>query len=493
MSYISLKFYCFLLILLLLYYVPASLGMASRKQRAVSGFQNFVLLAGSAFFYWTNSSAAQFVLFVSTIMLSWLFGLVATKLGKCEGNRALSKCFLGTAIVLVLLPMLAIRFLPLVPATGGRFNLIVPLGLSFYSLQIVAYLCDCASGKVKAETDFVRYSLFVSFFPHVIQGPIPRYERLSTQFSVAHAPSSRLLVSGGQRILWGFFLKYMIADKAAVFVDTVFSTPSCTGFYVLVAAVLYSFQLYADFFACVSLSQGVAELFGIQLDDNFRRPYFAVSVQDFWRRWHITLSSWLKDYVYIPLGGNRKGTARKYANILAVFLVSGVWHGTGLNFALWGLLHGAYQIAGSMTLRLRNGGYRLLGIEPGSRFHAALERLWTFLLVTFAWILFRADGVEHAWRMLRGAAAHFNPAVLFSSAFFSIGLDGKDWQVLLLSLAVLFAVGCARERGVEIRKTLDRQHVAVRWMFYIAAITAIWVFGSYGFGYDATDFIYGGF
>lgn len=493
MSYISPAFYGLLLLLLPLYYLPALLPSASRNPRALSLFQNALLLAGSAFFYWTNSSAPQFALFLSTVVLSWIFGLAVSKSRTATPNGALPKTVLGAGIVLVLLPMLAVRFLPLVPATPARFTLIVPLGLSFYSLQIVAYLCDCASGKTRPERNFFRYALFVTFFPHVIQGPIPRHDRLAAQFAVPHAPSSHLFISGARRILWGFFLKYMIADKAAPFVDTVFSTPSCTGIYVPVAVLLYSFQLYADFFACVSLSRGVAELFGIRLDDNFRRPYFAVSVQDFWRRWHITLGTWLRDYVYIPLGGNRKGAFRKYLNILVVFLVSGVWHGTGLNFALWGLLHGLYQVAGALTLRPREWAFRHLGIEPGSRFHLALERLGTFFLVAIAWLPFRADGLRHAWQMLRGAVADFDPGVLFSPAFFSLGLDEKDWPVLLLSLAVLFAVGIVRERGVALQAAFDRQHLLVRWSLYFAAIAAIWVFGSYGFGFNAADFIYGGF
>lgn len=493
MSYISPEFYCLLLLLLPLYYLPALLPPAARRPHALALFQNAILLAGSAFFYWTNSSAPQFALFLSTVVLSWLFGLAVAKWRGPAPGGTLPKAVLGACIVLVLLPMLAVRFLPLVPPAAGRFTLVVPLGLSFYSLQIVAYLCDCASGKTRPERNFFRYALFVSFFPHVIQGPIPRHDRLAAQFTAPHSPSARLFVSGARRILWGFFLKFMIADKAAPFVDAVFSTPSCTGVYVPVAVLLYSFQLYADFFACVSLSRGVAELFGIRLDDNFRRPYFAVSVQDFWRRWHITLGAWLRDYVYIPLGGNRKGPFRKYVNILLVFLVSGVWHGTGLNFALWGLLHGAYQVAGALTLRPREWAFRRLGVEPGSPFHLALERLGTFLLVAFAWLPFRADGLRHAARMLCAAVSGFDPGVLFSPAFFSLGLDEKDWPVLLLSLAVLFAVGLARERGVALQAAFDRQHLVVRWSLYFAAISAIWVFGSYGFGFDASDFIYGGF
>ena len=492
MSYISFDFYIFLLVLLSLYYLPGALGLGSRKKGALPRFQNLVLLAGSLFFYCRNSSAKQFVLFLSTVVLSYWFGLAVAKRNGSGKGRPLSKFVLGAAISVVLLPMLAVRFFPLVPG-GAGWNLIVPIGLSFYSLQIVAYLCDCASGKVNPERDFLRYSLFVGFFPYVIQGPIPRYERISRQLAVAHAPSRSLFVSGIQKIIWGFFLKYMIADKAAVFVDTAFSVDFCKGVFILVAAVLYSFQLYADFFACVSISQGVAELFGMQLDENFMRPYFALSVKDFWRRWHITLSTWLRDYVYIPLGGNRKGVARKYWNIIGVFLVSGVWHGTGLNFAVWGLMHGVYQIIGGMTYEGREKIYRLLGIGHGCALYRAAKRAGTFGLVTLAWIVFRAADLRDAWRLVRDAFASFDPGALFSPAFYSFGLDPQDWTVLWLSLAVLFAVGWSRERGLALRARFNRQHLAVRWAVYVAAIAAIWIFGSYGHGFDSADFIYGGF
>ena len=205
------------------------------------------------------------------------------------------------------------------------FHWVIPMGLAFYTLQMLSYLIDIASGKINAEKNLARYALYISFFPQILQGPIPRWSELAPQLFEGHEIREKNLREGLQLVLWGFFLKWMIADKAAILVNTVFDRfPSYQGVYILIAGILYSLQLYTDFLACVTLSQGVAQLFGISLADNSHQPYFSRSIREFWRRWHISLSRWLKDYVYIPLGGSRRGTAQKYRNLLLTFLISGL-------------------------------------------------------------------------------------------------------------------------------------------------------------------------
>lgn len=327
-----------------------------------------MLLAGSAAFYY-KLSGKDWRVFGLTLLMSYFMGLALDYM-RCTGKSILARR-------LVLAGSVVAVALPLVVTKHGNFVLqsllhrravswIVPLGLSFYTLQIIAYLADISRGLVRAQKNPGKYALFVMFFPQMIQGPIPRYGQLAPELYEGHGFDEKGFCKGLQMIVWGFFLKLMIADKASVVVNTVFdSWEAYRGCYVLAAGILYSFQLYADFLSCVCLAKGVSELFGIHLTDNFRCPYRAESVKEFWGRWHMSLSSWLRDTIYIPLGGNRKGTVRKYINILVTFMVSGIWHGAGYKYLFWGMIHAAYQIAGDMTGNLQDRVYRSLGMARG--------------------------------------------------------------------------------------------------------------------------------
>jgi len=347
--------------------------------------------------------------------------------------------------------------------------------------------------RKRTTKNFFRFLLYVIYFPHILQGPIARYNRLGVQFAKEHRFDYKRFCFGLQLVLWGFFLKYMIADRAAVFVNAVFASPDMyRGAYVVAAGALYSIQLYADFLACVNLSIGVAEAFGIQLVNNFDHPYFARSIKDFWRRWHMSLSSWLRDYVYIPLGGNRKGRVRKYLNLLLVFLVSGLWHGSGVQFLAWGAIHAVYQIVGDITLPVRQLLKDLLGIRQDSRSDALFQRVCTFILVAFAWVLFRAESLEVGLDMLGSVFTTRNPWVFFNDALLQLGLDWKEWVVLGLSVATLYQAGRLQER-MCVRDRILAQPLVYRWAFYVVAILIVIVFGTYGYGFNAADFIYGGF
>ena len=295
-------------------------------------------------------------------------------------------------------------------------------------------------------------------------------------------------------VLWGFFLKLCVADKAGIVVDAVFdSYPTYQGMYVLLAGVLYSFQLYADFLACTSFAQGIAALFGIELVDNFYHPYFATSIKDFWRRWHISLSSWLRDYIYIPLGGNRKGKLRKYSNLLLTFAVSGIWHGAGYKFVFWGLLHGLYQILGEVLAPAKKQLVRIVHAKKHPGTTKIFQRLCTFYLVMLAWIIFRAEHLSTALSMIRSIFTVHNPWIFTNDALFTLGLGWKECVILLLNLFVLLVVSTKQEQGCCLREKILRQSLPVRWCIYIGIILYILVFGTYGYGYSAQAFIYGGF
>ncbi|MCC8139987.1 MAG: hypothetical protein LIO67_06780 [Lachnospiraceae bacterium] len=261
----------------------------------------------------------------------------------------------------------------------------------------------------------------------------------------------------------------------------------------MAAGILYSFQLYADFQACVCIAKGVSEMFGIHLADNFRHPYFSRSTGEFWRRWHISLSSWLRDYVYIPLGGNRKGRLRKYFNLIVTFAVSGMWHGGGLKYLFWGLLHAGYQIIGDVLKPIRKGVYRLFRIGEEETLAVLIQTLFTFVCVMFGWILFRADSLRIGLSMIRSVFTVYNPWIFFDDSLFELGLGWRDCVILFLSLLLLLAVSLLQNRKVSLSKLIMKQHILLRWSIYFLMIAVIWILGTYGFGFNAQDFIYGGF
>lgn len=487
MSYISFSYYVLVIILLVLYYV------LPKKARWL------VLLAGSGcFYYLLVDRRRRLVLFALSVLVSFLWGILLGRHRKKEAasSRA-GKYLLAGGILCSCAPLFAFRlgdFLPDSILSGSFFRSIMPIGLSFYSMQIIAYLVDVYRGEIEPEKNILKYSLFVSFFPLVIQGPISRFKQLSHQLLEGHSFDWENLMGGIQLIIWGFFLKLMIADKSAVIVNEVFDHYTYyPGLFVLIAGILYSIQLYADFLSCVTLSQGVAQLFGIQVIDNFMRPYFATSIREFWHRWHISLSSWLKDYVYIPLGGNRRGRAVKYCNLTLTFLVSGLWHGGGWNYLFWGLLHAGYQITGEMTAKARKVCLERLHISEDSRGRKAGKTVITFCLVTLGWILFRAESLKAGVRMIISMFSTCNPWILFDDSLFQMGLVQKEWEVLILAILVLVLVSILQERGIRLREWFAKQNLLIRWTIYLCAIWSIWIFGTYGFGFNAQDFIYGGF
>ena len=451
-------------------------------------------MIGSAGFYWhiCEHSPRRFCMLLGAALLVWGCSLLLSRL------RTGRKLLFVLALALSAGPLLLIKELPFLTARSGNSDafawLPVPVGIAFYSLQLIAYTADVYCGRTRPEQNPLKFYLFVGFFPQILQGPIPRYNQLAPQLIEGHRFNERGFTKGFMLILWAFFLKLCIADKAAVVVDTIFgSYPAYGGVYVLIAGILYSFQLYTDFLSCTTFAQGIAELFGIHIIDNFHRPYFATSVKDFWRRWHISLSSWLRDYIYIPFGGNRKGTVRKFLNLLLTFSVSGMWHGAGYKFLFWGLLHGTYQIAEALTAPFRDFFARRMGLQSHPGFRTFWQRLITFVLVMLAWIIFRAEHLRDGLSMIRSIFTVHNPWILTNDALFTLGLSGKEWIVLCLCLAVLAIVSCAQERGLAIRDRILACNLLTRWSIYIGTILFVLIFGTYGFGFNAQAFIYGGF
>lgn len=483
MVYISLKFYWFVGILFLLYY------LFSAKYRWM------VLLAGSLGFYYKIGGEGWQV-FGITLLASYFMGRILDRLYSKGAGEAIRKAVTAAFVIAAVVPLAVTKngdFVLSVLLHRKSYPWIIPMGLSFYTLQIVSYLVDISRGRIKAQKNLGKYALFVSFFPQIVQGPIPRYEQLEKQLYEGHSFQEKEFCKGLQMILWGFFLKLMIADKASIVVNTIFDNwKAYRGCYVLVAGILYSMQLYSDFLSCVCLAQGTAQLFGIHLTDNFCRPYQAESIKEFWSRWHISLSTWLKDYIYIPLGGNRKGRLRKYFNILVTFTVSGIWHGAGYKYIFWGWLHGIYQIGGELTRNFQNKVYDVLGMPEGQRARSYARRTGTCFWVMLAWIIFRAGGLKRGLSMVYSMVSVYNPWIFFDDSLFRLGLSWKEWGVLIVSVLILARVSKAQET-MEIREEILKQPLVIQWGIYLGAVAAIMIFGTYGFGFNASDFIYGGF
>jgi len=368
------------------------------------------------------------------------------------------------------------------------FSLLLPVGISFYTFQALSYTMDVYRHDVVPERNFLKYALFVSFFPQLVAGPIERSSNLIHQISEHHRFDPHRVARGLCLMLWGYFQKLVIADRAAIFVNTVYNDPTnfnhC-GFISILATVLFAFQIYCDFSSYSDIARGAAEVMGFSLMKNFDTPYFSQSVAEFWRRWHISLSSWFRDYLYIPLGGNRKGVCRKYINLMIVFAVSGLWHGASWNFVIWGLLNGFYQVFGSLTMPIRK---KITG-NPAEFSTRLGKMLITFCLICFSWIFFRANSTTDALIIIKGMV-YLKPWIFTDGTLLSFGFGWADWVVLAGSLLVLLGVSTAKYNGVEIRSWFFRQGLWLQYLIVLCAVFAVLVFGIYGSNYDAAQFIY---
>lgn len=350
-------------------------------------------------------------------------------------------------------------------------NWAIPLGISFFSFQAVGYLFDVYYQRIKAEHNWWDYMLFVGLFPQIASGPISKAKYLLPQIKSKRPFNYEQCIQGLRLLLWGFFLKTVVADRLGLYVDTVFNNyEHQTGSSCLVASFFYAFQIYADFAGYSLMAIGVGAIMGFGLVNNFRRPYLSVSVTDFWRRWHISLSTWLKDYVYIPMGGSRCSKIRNYFNIFITFLVSGVWHGANWTFILWGIMHGLFQIV-----------EKALGFQRyDSKNAMRLLRIFiTFCLVTFAWIFFRMPTVGDALNVVTKIFTDI-PSAIYKG-------NNTDTVLSIAAVSVLLAKDWLEEFSSF--SLFNNRRVVVRWASYLIVVFSILLFGVL----DSSSFIYASF
>lgn len=369
------------------------------------------------------------------------------------------------------------------------FNYLLPVGISFYTFQALSYTMDIYRGDMKCIKHFGKYALFVSFFPQLVAGPIERTTELYPQFSEKHSFDFNRAKQGLLLMLWGFFQKLVIADRVAILVNTVYNSPgNYKGVSIIVATIAFAFQIYCDFSSYSDIARGAAQVMGFRLRLNFRQPYFAKSIAEFWRRWHISLSTWFKDYLYFPLGGNRKGTMAKYRNIMIVFITSGLWHGANWTFFIWGLLHGFYQVVGGITKPMRDKILSTLHIKRSNIISKFIMMAITFALVNFGWIFFRANHLGDVGTLITNMFTVTKTSYQLSTIV-TLGLDKYDLIVAALSILILIMVSLIRRKS-SLRDIIAKRNIVIRWSVYFILLFTVLIFGIYGPGYDASEFIY---
>lgn len=464
------------------------------------------LLAASYYFYmcWNPKYA---LLMLASTAITYASGLAIGRARRAKSPqraKALQKTAVAVSFILNLAILVFFKYFYFIfdniknilllwniQLAEPAFDIILPVGISFYTFQALSYTMDVYRGEIYPERNFLKYALFVSFFPQLVAGPIERSKNLLIQISQPHKFDYNQARRGLFLMLWGFFEKLVIADRAAILVNQVYNSPGdYGGMSILLATVLFALQIYCDFSSYTDIARGAAEVMGFSLMKNFQQPYFSKSIAEFWRNWHISLSSWFKDYLYIPLGGNKRGVVRKYVNVMIVFLVSGLWHGASWHFVFWGFLHGAYQVIGALLYKTRVWITDHLHITRQSHAHHLFQRLVTFGLVCFAWIFFRADNLSVAMDMAGKIFTQFDPWILTDGTLFQLGLDGPNFLVLGLSVAVLFGVSCCQYYQEPVRDGVLASNLIARWCVYFALLFAVLIFGIYGPQYSASQFIY---
>ncbi len=400
----------------------------------------------------------------------WLLCSVVTNLGMLFLFKYLD-FFIGT-LNDFLVPLNLMQEQPL-------FHLLLPVGISFYTFQSMSYTIDVYRGETPPEKNLARFALYVSFFPQLVAGPIERSSHLLHQFRVRHEIDYRRMADGVKLMMWGFFKKLVIADRLAPFVNQIYASPNeASGAQLAMATYCFAIQIYCDFSAYSDIAIGTARIMGYDLMTNFKRPYLARSIREFWQRWHISLSTWFRDYLYKPLGGSHGSQWRTVFNTMTVFVLSGLWHGANWTFVIWGALHGLFLITSRATQALRARVASLFGLGENSLTRQIIQTLVVGHLVVLTWVFFRAQNVGDVFMIL---------GRIFSGASATAAMKAPSItiSVAILAVLVLFIADILQEKK-SFRLRMYNWHPAVRWPAYASLVLAIVLFGAF----SGQDFIY---
>lgn len=473
-------------------------------------FQWIVLLiANMSFYLMLDYKMCPF--FGATILMTYIGALW---IDKAENNIVLKRIvfvsilFVNMGILLLFKTEVMTIFME---AINSPIYMIAPIGLSFYTFQLAGYLIDVYWGVVKAEKNLGKYMLFASFFPQIISGPISRYGNLRPQFDSIKHLNPEMLYGGIERILWGTFKKLVVADRAALFVNEVYGKPSVyRGSYAMIATVLFVVQLYCDFSGCIDIALGSAEVFQIKLPENFEQPFFSRSISEFWRRWHITLGAWFKDYLFYPLlksnllfkcqtclkekwGKKKARNASTYIGMFFLWLSIGIWHGAEWHYIIGaGLIYWFIVVGGNILQPFTQWLVKILRINVKCKSYEIFEMLRTIFLFSFAIVFWRSPNIHTALYILKGIFTYYNPWIFFDEKIYNVALNRQEFTILLFGIFVTGVVEYWQQKG-SVRRQLLHQNKVCRIGLYAALTILIIIFGQYGSGFDTTLFIYGQF
>ncbi len=502
--------------------------------------RKYVLLLASYGFFWCISGGLALYLLLCTLSIftvGHLLGCLqarrdgAVKAAEKPQRKAIKKAYQTWQRLVVLWTALVFIGMLLMLKYGGFFadninrlldrlsvgvtlqvpQYILPIGISFFTLQAMSYVFDVYRGVIAPEKNVFRLALFMSFFPQIVEGPICRYRQTAEQLWQVKGIQFAHLTQGTERILFGLMKKLVVADRLNALIQEVFTHyDSYEGGVIALAAVCYTVQLYMDFSGTMDAVMGTAQIFGVVLPENFRRPFFSKTISEFWQRWHITLGAWFKDYVFYPLSmaqpmkrltsAARKRIGNHFGPLLAggialfcVWFCNGLWHGAGWNYIFFGLYHFCLILGGSLISPWIKKGNQVLHISSESKVYQTLQRLRTAVLVVIGELFFRADGLQPGLAMFRRMITGFRFTTLDDALLVRLGVDRLDLLVVCAALALVLTVGILQERGIACRKALAKKPLAVHWAVIYGLILFVVVFGAYGPGYVPVDPIYANF
>jgi len=391
-----------------------------------------------------------------------------------------------------------------------QLNSFVPLGISYYTFMAISYMLDIYWKKAKAESSFLSYAVFLSYFPHIVQGPIDRYKAIGPQINGGAKLSYKNLTFGAQLSLWGLFKKMVIADRLGVLVSKVFSNyQSYSGSILLLASVFSAFELYCNFSGCMDIVRGVSQMLGVEIARNFDRPFFSKNAAEFWRRWHITLGSWFKDYVYMPISISPKMLRivqkvksrygdRAYKAVAVIipsgitWLLTGLWHGTGWNYVAWGVYWGLIIICSNVFAPEIEKLTKALRINTETQSWQLFRMIRTFMLFVISRILTTPAKISDSLGIFKRILCNFDIHSLFDRSVYTLGLDRSNFQLSLILLLILWAVSMLENKG-SVREQIAGYNLVFRWILLYGLFFSIVIFGMYGPGFVASDFVYGNF
>ena len=462
-----------------------------------------VLLAFSILFYLESGIAALLVVLLSTV-IAWGSAILIEKTEKKDRRKR--RLILSSALVALVGFLVLVKITPYM--NKGIPSYLIPLGISYYTFSLISYMADVYWGKDQAERNFLKLALFVLFFPKIVQGPISRHRTLGPALLCGHRLSSRNLAFGVQLMIWGYFKKLVIADRAGIFVDSVFATSGDSrpgGAILFIAVILSAFRLYCDFSGCMDIARGISQMFGIDLDLNFNHPFFSKTAAEFWRRWHITLGTWFKDYVYMPIvlspkliklsgsvrkkWGKRAGkTIMNVIPLSIVWILTGLWHGTGINYIIWGIYWGLIIILSDAFSPEIKKLTALLHINTEAPTWKLFQMLRTFGIFCGGRLISSQSSLGAVKEILKGIIRNPKLMDVFNGTLYTFGLKKYDFAILAVSIVLLWLISMLQEKG-SVRETIAGWNCIPRWILYGIAPAVVVLLGIYGSGYSSS-FVY---